>query len=93
MKELFEPGTSDQTLMDLQHVASRARDLPPMPVTALRALEMTRDPNMSARSLQEVIAKDQALTARMLRIVKSAQCNSDALYSNVQRGCLCLRYC
>jgi putative nucleotidyltransferase with HDIG domain len=57
---------------DLELVASKARDLPPMPVIALKALEMSKDPKTSLRDLQAVIGKDQALSARILRIVNSA---------------------
>ncbi len=71
MKELSQTAVPDRVLMNLEQVASQAKDLPPMPVTALKALEMTNDPNVSARALQEVISRDQALSARMLRIVNS----------------------
>jgi putative nucleotidyltransferase with HDIG domain len=36
------------------------------------ALKLTQDPEVNARELQAVIAKDQALTARILKIVNSA---------------------
>jgi len=53
-------------------VARKAGDLPTMPALAVQALEITRNPNASARTLQEVITRDQALAARILRIVNSA---------------------
>lgn len=43
-----------------------------MPTTAIAALQLIGDERSSVRELQYVIAKDQALTARILRIVNSA---------------------
>ncbi len=57
---------------DLQAIANRAGDLPAFPSTAMAALQMIEDPKHSTRELQSVIAKDQALTARILKIVNSA---------------------
>lgn len=57
--------------LNLQLIAAKAGDLPPMPVLAAQALQMTKDPKVSARDLQSVITRDQALTARILRIVNS----------------------
>jgi HD-like signal output (HDOD) protein len=58
--------------MDLEAIARQAGDLPAFPGTALAAMQMTEDPNVSLRALQIVISKDQALTARILKIVNSA---------------------
>jgi putative nucleotidyltransferase with HDIG domain len=38
----------------------------------MRAMELSQDPNVSIRNLQQVISQDQALSAKMLRIVNSA---------------------
>lgn len=70
-ESLTSPATSQGSL-NLQLIAARAGDLPPMPVLAMQALQMTKDPKVSARDLQAVITRDQALTARILRIVNSA---------------------
>ena len=58
--------------MDLKRLAARAGDLPPLPALAVQALQMTKDPKVTARDLQRVITRDQALTARILRTVNSA---------------------
>jgi putative nucleotidyltransferase with HDIG domain len=58
--------------LNLQLIAAKAGDLPPMPTLAVQALQMTKDPKVSARDLQAVITRDQALTARILRVVNSA---------------------
>jgi len=43
-----------------------------MPATCLKALRMTQDPNCAPRDLHQVVSQDQALCARILRIVNSA---------------------
>jgi putative nucleotidyltransferase with HDIG domain len=48
------------------------RDLPAMPQVASKVLELSSDPNTSAQQLQQVIADDQAMTARILKIANSA---------------------
>jgi HD-like signal output (HDOD) protein len=64
--------TSNATVPDLQAIANRAGDLPAFPSTATAAMQMTDDPDVRIRELQSVITKDQALTARILKIVNSA---------------------
>ncbi|HPF70544.1 MAG TPA: HDOD domain-containing protein [Candidatus Krumholzibacteria bacterium] len=64
-----DPGrTNDQ----LQRMIMTTRDLPAMPQVASKVLELSSDPNTSARQLQQVIADDQAMTARILKIANSA---------------------
>jgi putative nucleotidyltransferase with HDIG domain len=63
---------TDNALSNLKLIASKTGDLPPMPAVAMKALEMTKDLKVSARDLQVVIKQDQALTARILKIVNSA---------------------
>jgi putative nucleotidyltransferase with HDIG domain len=58
--------------MTLEQIAKGAGDLPAFPAVAMQALQVSEDPKTSARQLQFIIAKDQALTARILRIVNSA---------------------
>jgi putative nucleotidyltransferase with HDIG domain len=72
MKEISETSSASLSASHLQRIAAQTRDLPILPVTTLTALEMTKDPNASAKDLQYVIGKDQALSARVLRIVNSA---------------------
>ncbi len=71
MTDTTLPNAEQQTY-DLKVIASKAGDLPPMPALAVQALQLTKDPNASARDLQKVIERDQALAARILRIVNSA---------------------
>ncbi len=55
----------------VNQILERVTQLPPSPVV-VRILELTRSDKTSARDLAEVIARDQAFTARVLRMVNSA---------------------
>jgi len=58
--------------MQAEEIVSRAGDLPLFPQTAMKALRLSENPNSSPKELQAVISVDQALTARILKIVNSA---------------------
>jgi putative nucleotidyltransferase with HDIG domain len=64
---------SDQEeLTNLNTLIAKVKDLPPMPAVVMRAMEMTLDPEVSMNKLQLLISSDQALSAKILRIVNSA---------------------
>ena len=69
-----EPTTEvdPQTAKQLQNIIMTTRDLPAMPQVASKVLELSSDPNTSAKQLQQVIADDQAMTGRILKIANSA---------------------
>jgi HD-like signal output (HDOD) protein len=56
----------------LKNLIMTIRDLPAMPHVASKVLELSSDPDTSASLLQQVIADDQAMTARILKIANSA---------------------
>jgi len=56
----------------LRNIIMTTRDLPAMPQVAAKVLELSSDPETSAQKLQQVIADDQAMTARILKIANSA---------------------
>jgi putative nucleotidyltransferase with HDIG domain len=64
--------TAQEPILNLSTLIAKVKDLPPLPTVVMRAMEMTLDPNISIRNLQQVISQDQALSAKMLRIVNSA---------------------
>lgn len=68
------PGeaSTDASTEELQRIIMTTRDLPAMPQVASKVLELSSDPNTSANQLQQVIADDQAMTARILKIANSA---------------------
>ena len=57
-----KPAPTDQ--QKLNNIIMTTRDLPAMPQVASKVLELSSDPNTSATQLQQVIADDQAMTAR-----------------------------
>lgn len=61
--------------VSLQEIAKSAGDLPSIPGPAMEAMQLTQNPDVNVRALQSIIAKDQALTARVLKIVNSAMYN------------------
>ncbi|PID79735.1 HD family phosphohydrolase [bacterium DOLZORAL124_64_63] len=67
-----ENADAGQTQTQLQKIIMSTRDLPAMPEVASKVLELSSDPNTSAQMLQQVIADDQAMTARILKIANSA---------------------
>jgi len=65
-----EAGTRSRQQLD--QIIMTTRDLPAMPQVASKVLELSSDPNTSAAQLQQIIADDQAMTARILKIANSA---------------------
>jgi HD-like signal output (HDOD) protein len=77
---VLEPGMPDTLVTSapvadepqLKQLIMTIRDLPAMPHVASKVLELSSDPDTSASLLQQVIADDQAMTARILKIANSA---------------------
>jgi putative nucleotidyltransferase with HDIG domain len=61
-----------EPVLNLTSLVAKVTDLPPMPAVVMKALEMTLDPDVSVHNLQLMISKDEALSAKILRIVNSA---------------------
>lgn len=59
-------------MLTADELAARVRDLPALPVVVTEVIRITRDPDSSVFELTEVLARDQALTARVLRLANSA---------------------
>lgn len=57
---------------DAAGLLSRVDDLPPLPAVATRVMGMAEDDKTSAMDLAQVLATDQALTAKLIRISNSA---------------------
>ncbi|MDW8319969.1 MAG: HDOD domain-containing protein [Armatimonadota bacterium] len=56
----------------LQLLVQTIRDLPALPEVVVRVMRMTEDPRTDAQSIARVIATDQAMTARVLKLANSA---------------------
>lgn len=58
--------------MDLDGLVKQVHQLAPLPAVALKVLELAQDERSSASDLASVIATDQAMTAKLLRLSNSA---------------------
>lgn len=56
----------------LQQLVQAIRDLPALPEVVVRVMRMTEDPRSDAQSIAKVIATDQAMAARVLKLANSA---------------------
>ncbi len=61
-------GTPDK----LQQLVQTIRDLPALPEVVVRVMRMAEDPRSDAPAIARVIATDQAMAARVLRLANSA---------------------
>ncbi|MFW6181092.1 MAG: HDOD domain-containing protein [Spirochaetota bacterium] len=68
------------------------RDLPTLPSVAMKVNTLLNDPASSACDLAAVIEKDQSITAKILRLVNSAQYNLSHKVNNVAQAISLLGY-
>lgn len=61
-------GTSEK----LQQLVQTIRDLPALPEVVVRVMRLAEDPRSNAQSIARVIATDQAMAARVLKLANSA---------------------
>nr|WP_320050674.1 HDOD domain-containing protein [uncultured Desulfuromonas sp.] len=59
-------------MQDYSEIVGEVGDLPPMPIVAVKVLELLQDPDTSVKKLAETISLDSAVSARMLKIANSA---------------------
>ncbi len=57
---------------ELQSVVQAIGDLPPMPIVAVKVLEMLQKPDTTAEKLAKTVSSDQAVSARVLKIANSS---------------------
>ncbi|NLW57048.1 MAG: HDOD domain-containing protein [Firmicutes bacterium] len=77
-------------LIDL--VESRIREIPTLPMIAHRVLVLLNNPKSSASDLERVIKHDQALAARVLKLVNSAYYGFHRRITTVGQGIVILGY-
>ena len=56
----------------LEELARKVQQLPTLPTVYFRVTELMNDPNSSAAEIGEVVAHDQAIAARLLRVINSS---------------------
>ncbi len=66
------------------------KELPPLPTAVLKILETMSGPDPSAARIEEIVAADQALTAKVLRVVNSAYYGLARQISNVGQAVVIL---
>lgn len=64
----------------------KVKDLPALPVVAMKVIELINDPNSSGSDIADVLKKDQALTTKVLRLVNSSYYSIPGGVSDVQRA-------
>jgi len=73
-------------MIDLAHLIEQANDLAPLPASTVRLAELASNPECHLNDVVELIAFDQALTAKLLRAANSAAYAQAAPVANVQEA-------
>ena len=76
----------------IQKTIESIRELPTLPMIANRVNALLYNPRSSAQDLQEVIEKDQSITAKVLRLVNSAQYSLPKRVTNIAQAIALLGY-
>lgn len=58
--------------LNIEQVLDKVKELPTLPDVVFRVNEVVNDPSTSATDLEKVISQDQAIAAKVLRLVNSA---------------------
>ena len=70
MPTLVETKLKQERLLRI--IEDELQDLPPLPAVIVRVMQTVNDPNTSAADLNRLIAADQALASKVLRLVNSS---------------------
>jgi HD-like signal output (HDOD) protein len=70
----------------LQCSSLRLRDLPSLPVVALKLMEKVQDPKASAQELAELINRDPSTSAKVLRLANSSYYGIPGGATNIQKA-------
>ncbi|QUH27356.1 HDOD domain-containing protein [Serpentinicella alkaliphila] len=62
----------NSSMINLEQIIEQAVDIPTLPNVVIRIMELTQDANSTAKDIEEEILKDQALTAKVLKLANSA---------------------
>lgn len=75
-----------------QKIVEESQDLPTLSLVVTRVSEMVRDPRVSAGEVARVISEDQALTAKVLRLVNSSFYGFPQRVNNITRAIVILGF-
>lgn len=56
----------------LEEIISRVDDIPALPYTVSRIIQLTEDPDSTVQDIEREVLKDQSLTSKILRLANSA---------------------
>ncbi|MGF1510176.1 MAG: HDOD domain-containing protein [Myxococcota bacterium] len=77
---------------DIAYLVERNLEIPTIPDVAARALTALNNPNSSAAQIASVIAKDQGLTAKVLKVSNSALYGLTREVKNLQQAAMVLGF-
>jgi len=75
-----------KTNAEYTDLLGKLRDIPTLPLVAVRVNELINDPNSSSADIAQVLKKDQVLTAKVLRLVNSGYYAIPGGVTDVQRA-------
>lgn len=76
----------------IKRVLQDIKEIPPLPEIATRVLQLTNDPEVSAAELNQVISRDEALTANVLKLCNSAYYGLPRVISSVSQAIMYLGF-
>ncbi|MBW2058160.1 MAG: HDOD domain-containing protein [Deltaproteobacteria bacterium] len=82
--EEYEHAGADTDVLKM--VIDKIEDLPPLPLIVHKILNVTQDENSDTGELAKVISNDQALTAKVLRIVNSPLYHVSTLVTSISHA-------
>ena len=75
-----------KTNAEYTDLLAKLKDIPTLPLVAVRVNELINDPNSSSADIAQVLKKDQVLTAKILRLVNSTYYSIPGGVADVQRA-------
>ncbi len=75
-----------KTHADYTDLITKLKDIPTLPVVAIRVNDLINNPNSTGAQIAEVLKKDQVLTAKVLRLVNSSYYSIPGGVTDVQRA-------
>jgi putative nucleotidyltransferase with HDIG domain len=88
--EEYEQAGIDMSVLKL--VISKIEDLPPLPLIVQKVLSLTQTENANTDELAKVISNDQALTAKLLRVVNSPFYHVSSVVNSIPHAVILLGF-
>ncbi|MDD3270093.1 MAG: HDOD domain-containing protein [Syntrophomonadaceae bacterium] len=78
--------------LDLDSIIKTVNDLPSLPHLVVKIMQLTDNPHVTARDINEVLSQDQGLVAKVLRMANSAYYGFSRHISTVTDAVICLGF-